>query len=262
MTVVTTSVDTASQPLGYSLAGPVEGRTLVLLHGVFFGRGTWRLQVDRLAARYQVLTIDLPGHGDLEDRPFSIHAAVDTVEEVLDRLGIESAVVAGLSLGGYVAIEVARRRPALVLALVLSGASAEPSAFLPGPVRGIAGILSHAPRRLSGRISLVAIRVLYGVRVMHVLREARPTIPGGMAALRGLPRIGFAERLASIYRPVLILNGAEDHLVRRQQERFLGATAQGRLVVIGDAGHLAPVEKPDEFAEAVDAFLRMLASDG
>ncbi len=243
---------------GFSICGPEEGQIVVFLHGVFFGRGTWAPQVDRLADRYRVVSIDLPGHGDLVDVAYTLASASAWVAEVLDANTHGPVVIVGLSLGGLTSMELSRRRPDLFRALVLTGASMEPRSFLRLGVRRIARLLQHAPRGLSGRIAVLAIRVLYGREVAAVIRKSGPSIPSGMAALSILPDGGFRDALAQLEAPVLILNGAADWLVRGQQAAFAAACRDGTLVTVPGAGHLLPIEKPNDFAESLAQFVEGL----
>lgn len=240
---------------GWSLAGPPEGPCVVLLHGVFFGRRSWRLQADALASTYRVLSIDLPGHGDRRDVPFSLAVARDGVVEALDANGIERATLVGWSLGGFVAMEVAATRPERVAGLLLTGATMEPRRFLAGPGRLVTRVLGRVPGRPSAAIALGIIRVVYGSRVAAMLRTTNPTVPEGMRALSTLPSGGFRDRVGQYPGPVLLLNGAGDHLVRGGAAGFLRATREGSALTVPHAGHLAPIEAPGEVTAAIAAFV-------
>jgi pimeloyl-ACP methyl ester carboxylesterase len=92
----------------------------------------WGPQIEALSEEYRVIVPDLPGHGERADEPFTVERAVEVLEAIL--AGEESVVVVGLSLGGYVGIGLADRRPDTIEGLVLSGASID--------YRGIAGATS------------------------------------------------------------------------------------------------------------------------
>jgi pimeloyl-ACP methyl ester carboxylesterase len=98
------------------------GAPLVLLHGLGSDRQAWEPVLPMLAAHFDVLTVDLPGFGDSEPLPASIEpspsALARSVAGLLDELGIEAAHVAGNSLGGWVALELARVRPISSVALL------------------------------------------------------------------------------------------------------------------------------------------------
>src|SRR5262245_40720163 len=110
--------------LGWEVVGPEGGAPIVFIHGAVMTRAQWCLQVDRCAAAgYRCVSVDLPGHGELAGRPFTLDAAADHVIDVIDRAAGGRAVVVGLSLGGYTAMTVAGRSPERVRGLVLAGST-------------------------------------------------------------------------------------------------------------------------------------------
>jgi pimeloyl-ACP methyl ester carboxylesterase len=249
-----------AQGAGWSLSGPPDRPCVVLLHGVFFGRRSWSLQAEALTPGCRTLSIDLPGHGELGDRPFTLGGAREHVLATMDAAGIDHAIVVGWSLGGFVALDVAAARPERVAGLVLTGATMEPRRFLGGPGRRVARLLGGAPAGVSTAVALGVIRVLYGSRVTGILRRARATVPQGMRGLATLPADGFRERLAGYPGPVLLLNGAGDHIARAGQDRFLEAARHGSLVEVPGAGHLAPVQAPAAVTDAIERFAAQVES--
>ena len=105
---------------------------VILVHGSRTSRTMWRAQEEVLArAGVPALACDLPGHGARRGEPFTLDGAVDAVANGIDDLG-GRALVVGLSLGGYVAIEARARRPRSVLGLVAASCSTAPSTRLRG----------------------------------------------------------------------------------------------------------------------------------
>src|SRR5215467_7499018 len=92
-----------------------SGAPLVLLHGIGLTRHSWDPVIPALAGHFDVIAVDLPGFGDSEPMPPQVEplpaALAAAVAGLLDELGIPAPHVAGNSLGGWVAIELARRRP-------------------------------------------------------------------------------------------------------------------------------------------------------
>ncbi|HEX7346598.1 MAG TPA: alpha/beta fold hydrolase, partial [Candidatus Limnocylindrales bacterium] len=104
----------------YIAAGPADASAIVFVHGTRLTRTAWTAQLDALGDTYRVIAMDLPGHGSLADRRFTIADAADELARVIENAAGGRAVVVGLSLGGYVAMDLAARRPELIRGLVLS----------------------------------------------------------------------------------------------------------------------------------------------
>src|SRR5512132_2882366 len=169
--------DNGSVRIAYDVRG--HGRPLVLVQGVGIGRWGWQPVVDRLARRFQVITIDNRGIGasDTPPGPFSTRAMVQDVLAVLDHAGIQQASVLGTSLGGMVAQELALAHPERVDRLVLV-------ATLPGGPRS-------RPLPLGTTYLFVAAPFLTDkARLRQFVNNAL-----GPATRRGRPEI--AERLAA-----------------------------------------------------------------
>ena len=209
-----------------------------------------------LSTKYRVVAVDLPGHGDLADVGFTLEGAADRVAQVLTAIDGEAPVLVGWSLGGFVAMEVAARRPASVRGLVLTGASFEPSRYLNPVVRIGVRLLSYSPRRPSAKVwrLLGLSRRAQEARDISVLFSSGAFIPQGMRALATLPGFGFADRVRTYAGPTLVLNGSRDWVARSQQQVFCKASPLGQVRVLDRAGHHAPLQRPNEFSRSVIEF--------
>ena len=238
----------------YDVGGPVNGPTIVFVHGTRLTRTMWRAQMDDLADRFRVIALDLPGHGRLAGRPFTIAAAGDQVGRVIEVAAGGSAVVVGLSLGGYVAMDLAARRPELIRGLVLSGATAEPVGLRAAPYRALA----WAMERFDGHRLDALNRWFFRTRFVPAIAE--PIIAGGFwsaggaAAVRSLLGQRFTPRLARYPGPTLILNGAWDVPFRLFAASFARAAQRPQRVRLGGATHLANLDRPAAFSLAVRRF--------
>jgi len=251
----------------------------VLLHGFMMSHWTWRdvlplLPVDE--EQLDVIALDLPGFGE-SDRPaphlfgYDAPAQAAIVDEVLNRLGVEQAIVVGHSMGGAVALSLAARRPQRVAALVLISAAALP---LPVPVEG--RILS-AP--VVGRLlwlTAVTRRDVKRMMLRDHFRDPRPVTdafvdyvwarlnrPGGReaayAAMQAMLRNDPARVEAEAVRaPTLLVWPEEDRVVPLAHGQVLAGRipTAAPLEVIPAAGHNVQLERPDELVRRMLPFLR------
>jgi pimeloyl-ACP methyl ester carboxylesterase len=248
-------VSETAEARGWALHGPQGAPVFVLLHGVFFDRAMWLPVVERLAVRARVLTIDLPGHGDLADEPFTLDAATARVRTVLAETDTSAHALVGLSLGGYVAMALVGKSPGLCPILVITGSTREPRAFLGGPFRGLFRLLSRLPNRLMAPVARFALAFTTPAEVAATLRRSRFSGAGGFRALSEIPAGGFREALSAFEGSVHIVNGARDPIAVPGQVAFLAAARSGRLSVLEGVGHLAPIQAPDAFASLLLASL-------
>ncbi|MFF5449495.1 alpha/beta fold hydrolase [Streptomyces sp. NPDC012888] len=256
--------------LFFEECGPEAGPPVLMVHGHPFDRTLWRLQTAALAAAgHRVIAPDLRGYGESGVvpgvTPFEVFA--DDLIAVLDHLGIGRAVVCGVSMGGQIAMEVLRRHPGRVRALVLSDTSPAPETEEGRKFRR-----ELADRLVSEGMGPYADEVIgrmlapYNVTGMpeaaaHVDGMMRGTDPeGAAAALRGrAERPDYRPVLAACPVPCLVLVGADDEYTPVEEaERLHALIPDSRLVVIENAGHLPGVEQPESFNRALLDFLTAL----
>jgi pimeloyl-ACP methyl ester carboxylesterase len=242
----------------YDVAGPVDASSIVFVHGTWLARSSWSAQLADLADAYRVIAMDLPGHGTLADRPFTLRAAADELERVIVEAAGERAVVVGLSLGGYVAMDLAARRPDLIRALVLAGATQEPVGLRARPYLALAWAVDRLAGHGLARLDRWLLRVRYAPAIADpILADAvQPT--GGSVALRALVGERFVPRLAAYPGPVLIVNGEWDLLFRLGARAFSSVARDARRVRVRGAGHLVNLDRPEAFNAAVRHFVERL----
>ena len=246
---------------GLGGAGPV-----VLLHGFPLNGAMWDELVPALADRYHVVVPDLRGHGATEapDGPYEIADHAADVVALLDRLGVEWAAVVGLSMGGYIAIQLLARAPERIRAVVLADTmgrgdgderrqarAAQAEVIRSDGLDAFANLVlprMFAPSVFSERPALVE-------RFRRTITGQRPHAV--IAALQGLAsRPDMLGALARVDVPALVLVGSEDAATTPDDSRELASVIRGaELVVLPGAGHMSCWEDPAGFNAAVRDFL-------
>jgi len=286
MTVFDTCEDVTLRggPIRLYRAGPPDGPPVVLLHGAMYDRAEllWRHVTPRLAAGRNVVAVDLPRHGG--SRPWTGVLDQARLEEVLeallDHIGAEHAHLVGHSMGGGLALGFALGRPGRVRGLVVSAPGGiddvRPWQFLtwlylrtPGMPRLTAAWLAASPGLLRASMArslaaggrtpgFVEIMRLVAAEAEAKRRHREGALDDWQITSYGprRMRLNLAPRLPGLAVPSLWLYGRRDTLVdERAMRRAVAAAPGARLEIIEDAGHLAPLDRPDVFAELVLAFL-------
>ncbi len=246
----------------WTAIGPRDAPGIVFLHGTRLSRAQWSPQLRRLSASFRCVAIDLPGHGALAAEPFTVEAAVETVcRAIEDEVPSGRAILVGLSMGGYVAIDTAEARPERVAGLVLAGCSAETLGPIAWPFRVFRWLLRNAPPAAQGLFNRTFFRFRYRDTIAEPIIEGGFWADGGAAALDVLLGRPYLERLGRLWTPVLVVNGALDPVFGPQGEYWAASCRQGRHAVVPLAMHLSNLDRPTAFSRLVAAFGRTLARD-
>jgi pimeloyl-ACP methyl ester carboxylesterase len=247
----------------YRSAG--SGDPILLLMGIGASLEVWDPFADHLLRLgYRVVTVDMPGTGASPALvpPRRMAGLADIAVAVLDELGIERAHLLGISFGGLLAQEVARRAPERVVSLVLA-ATGPGLGGPPGRVSALVHLLTplrHVSRAYAGAIA----GALYGGRARQeperyesLLRHGPPPswwgYLGQLYAVAGWSSIPWLRRLQS---RTLVLIGDDDPIVRLFNGQMLAALIpDARLEVVMGGGHLFMLDETEGIVELVDAFL-------
>jgi pimeloyl-ACP methyl ester carboxylesterase len=220
----------------------------------------WSEVAARLASGRRVVTVDARGFGESAAGLSSMEDAADDAVALLDHLGIPMATVAGLSMGGYVALALTAKHPARVAALALcdTRASADSEAGRQARQDGIQKVqsgglnefLDGMPVRLLSPAAPDALK-----RRVRTLSEQRAdAVVDALAAMRDRP--DRSALLGSLRVPSLIVVGADDTVTPPSEARAMAQSLAGsRFVEIPRAGHLSMLEQPDAFVAAFENFL-------
>ena len=243
------------------------GPALVLLHAFPLSRDLWREVAPTLAAAgWRIITPDLPGFGESREviAP-TVDAMADEVAALMDELGVQTAVVGGCSLGGYVALAFAHRYPQRVAGLVLADtkASADDDVARANRERVVQQVehsgSTHAlavamPDTLLGESTRASQPALVAW-VQHQI-DAN-TAAGVAAAQRAMAtRSAHFDTLSQLRVPVLCIRGSEDLPASAADQVAMAVAATDVVAVeVEGAGHLLPIEQPAAFVEHVGAFL-------
>jgi pimeloyl-ACP methyl ester carboxylesterase len=237
------------------VAGPPDARAIVFVHGTRLTGAMWTPQVAELSATFRTIAVDLPAHGSHADEPFSLDAAAESLASTIQAEAAGGrAVVVGLSLGGYVGMELAARRPDVVRGLVLSGATAEPTGARILPFLALARVMDEVDLERLDRANAWFFRRRFPAAIAEPIIAGGFWSRGGAAALRAVAGERFAPRLAAYPGPSLLLNGEFDLPFRLFAGSFAAAAQDARRVRLAGATHLANLDRPAAFSEAVRRF--------
>jgi pimeloyl-ACP methyl ester carboxylesterase len=259
------SIPIGSGTLHYREAGQGPD-VLVLLHAFPLHSGMWEPQLRALAPSFHLLAPDWRGLGASRPTPdaSTMELLAGDVVDLLRALGIRRAAFAGLSMGGYVALELYRRAPGLFRGLALCDtkapadtpeAAATREAFAANALaKGIGWVADEfAPKLLRERADPAHLATARGLILSND--------PAGVAAAqRGMARRpDSVPTLRKIRCPAVAIVGAEDRLTPLGESQRIAQTIPGaRLETIPAAAHLSNVEAPDAFNTALARFCTAL----
>jgi pimeloyl-ACP methyl ester carboxylesterase len=255
--------------LAFDDVGP--GPVVVLIHGFPFDRSMWSHQRSSVGSIYRVILPDLRGHGTsaAPEGIYTVDEMADDVLELLDALQIaEPVVIGGLSMGGYVALSIAARHPERLKALMLINTRASADTSETARVREELARQVEASGETEPVVAAMLPKLFTRATFEHHPRlvarlhdvMARTPARAVVGTLRGLAiRPDRTDDLAGIAVPTLILAGADDALISLEESESMARLIPGStLVIIPEAGHLAPLENPGATDSAILGFLESL----
>jgi 3-oxoadipate enol-lactonase len=238
------------------------GIPVVLAHGFMMDRSMFDSQVAALADRYRLITWDGRGFGDTvyDHRPFTFWDLASDCIGLLDHLGIDRAVVGGMSQGGFIALRVALIAPERVRALVLldTQAGTEDPEVVPLYQGMVDDWVANGP---SDEIASVTADLIVGEPTLSkawIERwKARPHEELALPAQALLTRDDVTDRLGEIAVPALVVHGTADASISMDKAGALAAGLSGSTGVVTVEGgtHAANLTHPHEVNRAIAEFL-------
>lgn len=217
----------------------------MLVHGTRMSGAQWRLPAYReLLADLDVVTPDLPGHGSRIGERFTTAAALSAISEAVEG-GEPGApvVLAGHSLGGYLAMGYAAAHPERLAGLVVIGASAVPRGPGAAAYRAFASLIPRVgPQRMARVVNRVVTRLTDRETARAVLDDGE-SYAATADAWAAVMATGEPQLLSEVGCPVLLLNGRLDHL-RVDAREYAAQCRDARVVVVPRATHLLPLSHP------------------
>ncbi|MBA3343272.1 MAG: alpha/beta fold hydrolase [Gemmatimonadaceae bacterium] len=245
----------------YEIAG--DGEPLLLIHGLGSCTEDWEAQVSELARSFRVITYDVRGHGRTgkPPGPYSVVQFAADSAGLLEALGIGPVHVVGLSMGGMIAFQMMADYPDIVRSAIIANSG---PALVPQ---------NNAQRRMLSQRKLL-VRLLGMRRWGAILAKRLFPLPGH-AALRNTftlrmsrnnkrayldtqnALIGWSvlDRIAAMHHPTLVIAADQDYTPVAVKEAYAAKMSNARVIVIPNARHAVPMERPEEFNRIVLDFL-------
>ncbi len=247
-----------------------KGIPILFIHGYPLSRKMWQPQTDALSDIASSITLDLRGHGESFpfEPPYPMDLLAEDCKRVLDQQNItEPVVVCGMSMGGYVTFALYRKYPQLFRGMILTStrAAADSPEGKAGREAAIKNVQEHdvpfmvenmLPKTVSPRTYASNPKLMDAIR--DIMLET--SVQGVIGASQGMrDRPDSIPLLSQVNVPVLIIYGADDQIIPMSEAEAMHHRIRGSLlVVIPQAGHLANMEQPGLFNQAIRTFLKTL----
>jgi 3-oxoadipate enol-lactonase len=260
-------IDVNGTTLAYDEAGPKDATAIVFSHSLFFDRHMFDYYLANFSSNYHVVTYDHRGQGESAQAPLEeldMDTLTDDAAGLIEALGLGPCHFVGNSMGGFISLRLAARRPELLRSAVALGSSAEVeyqlAAFEP--------LVEALKEKGAAELIDVLMHIMFGdtsiaqeTPAAKHWRASMSSLPNsiGNAAHQVVHRRAIVDELASTTIPVLAIAGAEDHAYPPpiSSENIAAATG-GRHVTVAAAGHSVSVEQPEIVAEHLrDHFTRV-----
>jgi pimeloyl-ACP methyl ester carboxylesterase len=240
-----------------------QGQPVLLIHGLGSSTRDWELQTPAFSTLYQVVALDVRGHGqsDKPPGPYSIPLFTADTTELMRSLDLGPSHIVGISMGGMIAFQLAIDTPDLVKSLVIVNSGPELI------IRNLQDRLNVLQRSLLVRIfgmrkigEFLSSRLFpkpeqEPLRQMFIERWAENDRRAYMDSMRGALGWSVSDSLHTIMCPTLVVASDEDYTPISAKKAYVEKLPRGELVVIEDARHAVTAERPEDFNKVVLDFL-------
>ncbi|MFQ5681783.1 MAG: alpha/beta fold hydrolase [Candidatus Binatia bacterium] len=242
----------------YEISG--EGFPLVLVHANPFDRRLWMYQVAHFSTFFKVVNVDLRGYG-YSDKPTSRTSIVEMGEDIVGvcrQEGALEAVVAGISVGGVIALQLGLDHPEIFKALVLVGCSSGPGNRYQERIEGYRqGVERYHIRHLRALVSNNFSESRIGRYLLNHFTEWDKRLHASAIEeiFKALQKREVTHRLGELEMPVLVINGEFDNALPRSREMARKIRGASHHMIPG-TGHACCLEDPAAFDETVIEFFK------
>ncbi len=242
---------------------------VIFLHGYPFDKTMWQGQLDFLRSSYRVIACDIRGFGTSQDEEssFTIDLFADDLMAFMDKLKIEKAIICGLSMGGFIALNAQNRFPDRFEAMILCDTQciADTPEAKAKRYMAIDEIESNGPAAFNEKFIKNVFHPDSLSKKKEIVEAVRHVVYSNSQHIIIAGLIALAERsetcstLGKSTTPTLIICGREDKVTPLPQSESMHRSIKGSLLrIIEHAGHLSNLEQPFEFNKHLYDFLATL----
>lgn len=250
--------------------GNNENKPIIFIHGFPYDHTMWASQIEVLKERYFCVSYDIRGLGESPagDGQFTMESFVDDLEEILNKMNLNKPVLCGLSMGGYISLRALERMQNKFSAAILCDTRSEADNN-EGKLKRAIGIkrintegLAPFAKDFITNCFAEDFRQNKKDEFERIIKKSSAFNPigvkGGLLAM--LSRTNTTQSLNQIKIPTLLLCGEKDVLTPSSvMKEMFHKIPNSEFVEIENAGHMTPIENPDEVNRAIINFLNKLA---
>lgn len=252
--------------LSVFLEGSSNNRAIIFIHGFPYDHTMWRSQIDELSKHYFCVAYDIRGLGEslVGDGQYTMESFIDDLEIVINELKLDKPVICGLSMGGYISLRALERMPDKFSAAILCDTRSEADND-EGKLKRAAAIKRINTEGLALFVSDFVKNCFADefknnkqTELKKIIEKSSAFNPIGVKGclLAMLSRTDTSNSLNNIRTPTLLICGEKDSLTPPSvMKEMFHKIPNAEFIEIKNAGHMTPIENPDEVNNAIKSFL-------